>query len=188
MKAVLEPAEELLQECRAGNQLAFKELFHMFKSYAYNLIYKITGNKGDHEDLLQETFFQTYVSLKTFNGDSSFKTWFHRLIIHVCTRQWRYQKAEKRISAKDTVAMEDVEFLLTSKEPHFEKQMELKDLIDRSLDQLDHKLRIPLILSVYSEMDLAEIGAIMGIPEGTVKSRLFSARKKIRDYLDKLET
>ncbi|MCX7726251.1 MAG: hypothetical protein N2053_05330, partial [Chitinispirillaceae bacterium] len=65
VKTLLEPTPELLEECRAGNHLAFKEIFYMYRSYAYNLIYKITGPKGDHEDLLQEVFFQIYLSLKT---------------------------------------------------------------------------------------------------------------------------
>ena len=66
MKSVLEPTPDLLEQCKAGNQQAFRELFHMFKSYAYNLIYKITGSRSDHEDLLQEAFFQIYLSLKSF--------------------------------------------------------------------------------------------------------------------------
>ncbi|MBD3418523.1 MAG: sigma-70 family RNA polymerase sigma factor [Chitinivibrionales bacterium] len=187
MKAVMEPDSRLLEECRAGNQLAFKELFRMSRSYAYNLIYKITGMNGDHEDLLQETYFQLYLSLKSFHGESSFKTWFHRLIIHVCTRQYRYQKAEKRINKKDTVDYDSVEFQVPSREMSASKQLELRDLVDQALEKLDHKLRVPLVLNIYSEMDLSEIAGIMSIPEGTVKSRLFTARKKIREFLDSTE-
>ena len=187
VKTILEPTKELLEECRAGNQLAFKEIFYMYRSYAYNLIYKITGPQGDHEDLLQEVFFQIYLSLKTFHGDSSFKTWFHRVVIHVCTRRWRYQKAEKRISPKDTVQIDAVENMVPSGEIGSLKHLELKDLVERAVATLDYKLRIPLVLNIYSEMDLAEIASIMGIPEGTVKSRLFTARKQMREYLDGLE-
>jgi RNA polymerase sigma-70 factor, ECF subfamily len=187
VKTILEPTKELLDECRSGNQLAFKEIFYMYRSYAYNLIYKITGPQGDHEDLLQEVFFQIYLSLKTFHGDSSFKTWFHRVVIHVCTRRWRYQKAEKRISPKDTVQIDAVENMIPSNEIGSLKHLELKDLVERAVATLDYKLRIPLVLNIYSEMDLAEIASIMGIPEGTVKSRLFTARKQMREYLDGLE-
>ena len=187
IKTILEPTRELLDECRAGNQLAFKEIFYMYRSYAYNLIYKITGPQGDHEDLLQEVFFQIYLSLKTFHGDSSFKTWFHRVVIHVCTRRWRYQKAEKRISPRDTVQIDVVENMIPSSGIGSLKNLELKDLVERAVATLDYKLRIPLILNIYSEMDLAEIASIMGIPEGTVKSRLFTARKKMREFLDDLE-
>ena len=186
-KALLEPTRELLDECRSGNQIAFKEIFYMYRSYAYNLIYKITGSNGDHEDLLQEVFFQIYLSLKTFHGDSSFKTWFHRVVIHVCTRRWRYQKAEKRISPKDTVHLELIENMVPSGEMGSLRSLELKDLVERAMGDLDYKLRIPLVLNIYGEMDLAEIATIMGIPEGTVKSRLFTARKQMREFLDGLE-
>jgi RNA polymerase sigma-70 factor (ECF subfamily) len=186
-KTLLEPTRELFDECRSGNQVAFKEVFYMYRTYAYNLIYKITGPYGDHEDLLQEVFFQIYLSLKTFHGDSSFKTWFHRVVIHVCTRRWRYQKAEKRISSKNTVNLESVENSVTSPEMGSLKHLELKDLVEQSLEELDYKLRIPLVLNIYGEMDLAEIASIMGIPEGTVKSRLFTARKQMREFLDDLE-
>jgi RNA polymerase sigma-70 factor, ECF subfamily len=186
-KTLLEPTRELLDECMAGNQLAFKEMFYMYRSYAYNLIYKITGPQGDHEDLLQEVFFQIYLSLKTFHGDSSFKTWFHRVVIHVCTRRWRYQKAEKRINSKDTVNLEAVENIVPNAEMGTLKQLELKDLVEQALEAVDYKLRIPLVLNIYGEMDLAEIAGIMGIPEGTVKSRLFTARKQIKEILDDLD-
>lgn len=187
VKTILEPTRELLDECKAGNQLAFKEIFYMYRSYAYNLIYKITGSNGDHEDLLQEVFFQIYLSLKTFQGDSSFKTWFHRVVIHVCTRRWRYQKAEKRISSKDTVHIDSIENMVPSHEMECLRNIELKDLVEKAVGTLDYKLRIPLVLNIYSEMDLSEIASIMGIPEGTVKSRLFTARKQMRDFLDALD-
>ncbi|MDO5576119.1 MAG: RNA polymerase sigma factor [Fibrobacter sp.] len=186
-KTLLEPTQELLSECKSGNQVAFKEIFYMYRSYAYNLIYKITGPEGDHEDLIQEVFFQIYLSLKTFHGDSSFKTWFHRVVIHVCTRRWRYQKAEKRISQKDTINLDAVENMVQSRDQGCLKHLELKDLVERALDSIDYKLKIPLVLNIYGEMDLSEIASIMAIPEGTVKSRLFTARKQIREFLDNLD-
>jgi RNA polymerase sigma-70 factor (ECF subfamily) len=67
------------------------------------------------------------------------------------------------------------------------KHLELKDLVEQALEDLDYKLRIPLVLNIYGEMDLAEIASIMGIPEGTVKSRLFTARKQVRVFLDDLD-
>lgn len=187
MTKTLEPSSQLLQRCREGNRTAFREIFRLYRSYAYNLVYKITGPEGDHEDLIQEAFFQVYLSLKSFKGDSAFKTWFHRIVIHVCTRQWRYQNTEKRISPKDTVAYDQVEHSITSRTMGQEKRYELKSLVEGALETLDLKLRIPLVLHIYSELDLTEIGEIMGIPEGTVKSRLFAARKKIKEHLDGLE-
>ena len=84
--------------------------------------------------------------------------------------------------------MDAVEYALHTTEDSAHKQVELRDLVDQAMDSLDYKVRFPLVLSVYSELDLSEIAQIMGIPEGTVKSRLFTARKRIREFLDGLET
>lgn len=187
MQRVLEPEPEVLRRCKEGNRAAFREIFHLYRSYAYNLIYKITGPYADHEEILQEAFFQVYLSLRSFKGNSAFKTWFHRIVIHACTRKWRYENTEKRISSKDTVSYDQVEHLVPSRGPGHGRELELKDLVERAMATLDMKLRIPLVLSVYGELDLAEIGQMMGIPEGTVKSRLFTARNRIREYLDGIE-
>src|SRR3954468_7792881 len=129
MSNLSEPSKQLLSECKAGNPVAFKEIFHMYRSYAYNLVYKITGPEGEHEDLVQEAFSQMYLSLKSFQGNSSFKTWFHRVIINTCTARWRFQGAEKRISSKQTTSLEDLDYELPSQEPSFGKQFELKNLV-----------------------------------------------------------
>jgi RNA polymerase sigma-70 factor, ECF subfamily len=187
MSNLAEPTKELLNECKAGNQLAFKQIFHMYRSYAFNLVYKITGPEGEHEDLVQEAFFQVYLSIKSFQGNSSFKTWFHRVVINTCTARWRFQSAEKRISSKQTTSLENLEYELPSQEPSFGKQLELKKLVEMALATLDEKLRVPLVLNIYSDMDLSEIAAVMEIPEGTVKSRLFTARLKLKEYMDSLD-
>ncbi len=184
MSQLSEPTKELLEECQNGNPGAFKQIFYMYRSYAYNLIYKITGPEGEHEDLVQEAFFQVYLSLKSFKGNSSFKTWFHRIVINTCTAKWRFQSAGKRISNKQTTSLDNLDYELPSQEASISKQYELKDLVEHALATLEDKLRIPLVINIYSDMDLSEISDIMDIPEGTVKSRLFTARMKIKEYLD----
>ncbi len=187
MKTLIEPSKELLEECKKGNQQAFREIFYNYRSYAYNLIYKITGKTADHEDLLQDLFFQIYLSLKTFKGESCFSTWFHRIVIHVCTSRWRYQHAKKRISSRDIVDLDAVEYIVSSPNDEPNSRYELKEVVQKALATLNENLRVPLVLNVYSDMDLSEIADVLGLPEGTIKSRLFAARKKVREYLDNLE-
>jgi RNA polymerase sigma-70 factor, ECF subfamily len=184
MKTFMEPSAALIEECKKGNQQAFKELFYNYRSYAYNLIYKICGANADHEDLLQELFFQIYLSLKTFKGNSSFSTWFYRVVFHVCSGKWRYQQAKKRISAEDTVEYESVEYCVSNHQFEPGYQMELKEMVNAALETLTDTLRIPLVLNVYSDLDVTKIAEILGLPVGTVKSRLFSARMKVKKYLD----
>ena len=187
MKTLVEPSKEVLEACKNGNQQAFREIFYNYRTYAYNLIYKITGKTNDHEDLLQDLFFQVYLSLKTFRGDSSFSTWFHRVVIHVCTSRWRYQQAKKRISSHDMVDLDSVEHIVSNPEYEHGGHYELKEVVEKALGTLNENLRVPLVLNVYSDMDLSEIADVLGLPEGTIKSRLFTARKKVKEYLDNIE-
>jgi len=187
MKTLIEPTKEVLDACRNGNQQAFREIFYNYRTYAYNLIYKITGKNADHEDLLQDLFFQVYLSLKTFRGESCFSTWFHRVVIHVCTSRWRYKRAKKRISSNDLVDLDSVEHCVATNEHEHGYHYELKDIVQKALVTLNDNLRVPLVLNVYSDMDLSEIADVLGLPEGTVKSRLFTARKKIKEYLETVD-
>lgn len=80
-----------------------------------------------------------------------------------------------------------MDYELPSRDEGIHKQLELKNLVELALAHLDEKLRVPLVLNIYSDMDLSEISLALDIPEGTVKSRLFTARQKIKEYLDTLE-
>lgn len=179
--AAIEPSPELLSACRRGDKDAFKEIFHRYRTYAYNLIYKIIGSNVDHEDLVQEVFFQMHLSLAGFKGDSTFSTWFHRLVIHVCSGHLRYIKAGKRIPQAELVAYDTV---VDSNRRHSGMNpFEARELIEKAVAKLDERLRVPLVLNVYSEMGPGEIADVIGISEGTVKSRLFTARQKIKEFI-----
>ena len=183
MKSMAEPSPEVLAACRSGNRSAFKTVFDMYKQYAYNLIYKITGPYSDHEDLLQETFYQVYLSLRSFEGASSFTTWFHRVVVQVCSGNFRYKLAAKRRPDGAVVNYEDMQEAVADTSESRENRFALKDLVDKCLAKLDDSLRMPLVLNIYSELNIGEIATVMKIPEGTVKSRLFAARKQMKDYL-----
>jgi|WetSurMetagenome_2_1015567.scaffolds.fasta_scaffold607178_1 RNA polymerase sigma-70 factor, ECF subfamily len=184
MKTIVEPSPELLDACTSGDQAAFRAVFDRYKAYAYNLIYKCTGSRSDHEDLLQEVFFQVYLSLRTFRGASSFTTWFHRVVIQVCTGSLRHKKAAKRTAEGGIVNYDSLAESVPDKRESYASAFELKNLIERAMDGLEDTLRIPLVLSVYSELEVNDIAAIVGIPEGTVKSRLFLARKKMKEFIE----
>ena len=179
--STLEPTSGQIAACKNGDKEVFKELFRRYRMYAHNLIYKVLGGGVDHEDLVQEVFFQMYLSIPSFKGESSFSTWFHRLVIHVCTGHLRYIKAGKRIPQSEIVIYDTV--VDNRRRPSISSAYEDRDLVRKALAKLDERLRIPLVLSVYSEMGSGEIGDVLGIPEGTVKSRIHSARQKIKEFI-----
>jgi RNA polymerase sigma-70 factor (ECF subfamily) len=85
------------------------------------------------------------------------------------------------------VDLESVEHCVSNPEYEHASQYELKEVVEKALATLNENLRVPLVLNVYSDMDLSEIADILGLPEGTIKSRLFTARKKVKEYLDGIE-
>jgi RNA polymerase sigma factor (sigma-70 family) len=105
----------------------------------------------------------------------------------VCTSRWRYQQAKKRISSHDMVDLESVVHIVSNPNYEHGSQYELKEVVEKALATLNENLRVPLVLNVYSDMDLSEIADVLGLPEGTIKSRLFTARKKVKEYLDNVE-
>jgi RNA polymerase sigma-70 factor, ECF subfamily len=183
----LEPTSELLDDCRSGNADAFKTLYRMYRNYALNIIYKITGVEGEHEDLLQEAFFQIFLSLKSFDGNSLFKTWFHSLVTKVCFSRIKHQNAQKRISSKSIVFLgENIGEILDIPDST-QNNFESRDLMEKAFSTLDRKMRIALYLFVYGELNIAEIAIVMRIPVGTVKSRLFHAKEKVKSYLTDID-
>jgi RNA polymerase sigma-70 factor (ECF subfamily) len=178
-----EPDTELLELCRIGNRNAFKTLFYMYRSYVKNIIYKITGIHSEHEDLIQSVFMQMFVSFHTFKGDSSFKTWFHRLVLYNCINWLRYNQAGKRNGKFVTAEIENIEDNVPDYETNPLNRVLMRDLVDKAMKLLSLRLRVPLVLNVYSDLNIAEIAVILKVPEGTVKSRLFAARKVIRDFV-----
>lgn len=185
IRTVVEPSAEVIAACKAGDHAAFREIFNAYKVYAFNLIYKITGPYSEHEDLLQEVFYQIYLSLRTFQGASMFSTWFHRVVIQVCSGSLRYAKAAKRKPDGVVMAFEDMQETVADRQRSHETELEMKNLVEKALDTLVDSLRMPLVLSVYSEMDIGEIAEVLGIPEGTVKSRLFLGRRKMKEFIER---
>jgi RNA polymerase sigma-70 factor (ECF subfamily) len=183
MKIAIEPSAEVIAACKSGDHEAFRTIFNEYKSYAFNLIYKITGPSSEHEDLLQEVFYQIFISLHTFQGASSFSTWFHRLVVQVCSGSLRYKKAAKRSPGGAMIGYEDMQEMVADKKPSQESAFEMKNLVEKGLATLDDSLRMPLVLSVYGELDINEIATVLNVPEGTVKSRLFFGRKKMKEFI-----
>jgi RNA polymerase sigma-70 factor (ECF subfamily) len=178
-----EPDADLLEKCREGDRNAFRTLFYMYRSYVKNIIYKITGVHSEHEDLIQSVFMQMYVSFHTFKGDSSFKTWFHRLVLYNCINWLRYNQAGKRNGKFISAEIESIEDNLLDHETNQLNTLLMRDLVNKALKLLSIRLRVPLVLSVYSDLNISEIALILKVPEGTVKSRLFAARKIIKDFV-----
>jgi RNA polymerase sigma-70 factor, ECF subfamily len=170
-------ADELLEDCRAGDLAAFEKLYEReaprMKSVALNLL----GNVGDAEDAVQETFLKIYRGAKTFRGGASFSTWIYRVTLNTC-----YDALRRRKSRPAGPSLESPDGRETFAAPSGSDHP-LRLALEKSVARLPPKQRAVFLLFEVEGFTHGEIARILGIPEGTSKTFLFDAKKKLQRWL-----
>ena len=173
----------LVRASQKGDTSAFEELVARHRDRIYARAYTMMRNEEEAIDLSQEAWIKGWQRLKQFQGDSSFGTWMTRIVINLCLDQLRRHKRQRSESLE---AMEEesggVERLMppvTVNPTERLERSELRQRIDRAMDQLSHEHRTVLVLHEFEEMEYKEIAKTMGCSIGTVMSRLFYARRKL---------
>ena len=173
----------------AGDTDAFEALVTAYQKQVYNLALRTVGNEEDAADMTQEAFLRAYRSLGSFRGDSKFFVWLYRLTTNICIDFLRSRGRRPTVSL--TAADEDEEPQeLDVADDRFDpvqslERAELRRAVQRGLASLPEDYRRILMLRELSGLSYAEIGQVLRLEEGTVKSRLFRARKKLCDFLRK---
>jgi RNA polymerase sigma-70 factor (ECF subfamily) len=168
---------ELVARCRDGDVDAFETLYRQHAARIYSLASRMAGSVDEGEDLLQEIFLQAYRKLESFKGDSSVGTWLYRLAINHCLDFVRSRRAK---DLKMTAALDqDPSFEPTSPRDTPVARIDL----ERAIASLPEGCREAFLLHDVEGFDHREVGALMGIAEGTSKSQVFKARTKLRALL-----
>ena len=179
----------LLQESRKGNLAAFDELIRRHQARVYATIYHMTFNREDADDLTQETFIKAYRSLKSFKGDSAFYTWIYRIAVNK-TINFLKQRRRKftHLSLNESDPADEGRGIgrqfVSEHTPRRGVQLkELQDKLNEALQKLSEIHRLVVTLHDIQGMPHDEIGKIMDCNTGTVRSRLFYARRQLQAYL-----
>ncbi|MCL2752457.1 MAG: RNA polymerase sigma factor [Firmicutes bacterium] len=161
----------------------FESIVKTHQKRVYNTCLRLCGNPDDAFDLSQETFLKAWRGLENFRGESELSTWLFRLTVNVCNDFLR-KKARRGI----VVSLDDTELPLPDARYEPSAALERRELsrtLKEALEKLSPEHRQVITLRETAELSYGEIAALLGIEEGTVKSRLARARMALREMLIK---
>jgi RNA polymerase sigma-70 factor (ECF subfamily) len=181
--AVAPSDADLLARMRRGDRHAMDELFRRYRGAAYRVAYRLLGNEADALDAVQNAFIKVFTHLDGFEGRSSFKTWLLRVVSNAALDLGR--RRGRREERRDEFSAEaEPEAPLADEEPGRElERADLRRLLDGALRQLPEAQRKTFVLHVDGGLSYREVADVLDISIGTVMSRLFYARQKLRAML-----
>jgi RNA polymerase sigma-70 factor, ECF subfamily len=174
---------ELIERCLQKDNSAWELVVARYKRKVFHIGYKFTGRHDDAEDLTQEIFLKLFRSLEKFNRDADFSTWLSSVARNFCIDHYRASKREKEVLVEDLVAF-DLAPASTGSSPH--RALEDRDrrsFLLRGLEALPDKLREAVVLRDLQGLSYQERADRLGLPEGTVKSRINRGREELSRLL-----
>ena len=179
----------LITECREGNTAAFGELVLRYQDRLFNTVIRLVDNSEDARDVVQESFLHAYQSLHTFKGDSLFFTWLYRIAVNTAISIKRKQRHVLRIQpgGEDKNTIHPVDPSESSRPGHAIEMAEDERKVHDALGKLSTEHRAVLVLKDMEGMKYEEMAEVLGVPVGTIRSRLHRARLEIRDLLIQVE-
>jgi len=182
--------ERIVCELKAGNYTVFREIVELFKNRIFGMTYKFTNNYEEAQDLSQEIFLKIYKEIGRFRFECKLSTWIYRISINTCL-DWKRKNNKVKIFSTSMINddEETVEFDIKDNNPlpdevfiRSESQREVHEIIYG----LPDKYKTVIIMYHFNNMSYQEISAALNIPERTVETRLYRARRLLRDQLNKL--
>lgn len=175
----MEFEKQIITEILAGNCNQFKFLVDKYQNPVFKVILKIVGNYEDAAELTQDVFVKSYETLHQYNSNYKFFSWIYRIAIN---RALQFVKSKKRFAPMDEVENTTNFSLENSVDSEKGNQ-----LINTSICKLDEKYKYIILLKYYAKLSYSQIAEILELPEATVKSRLFDARKLLKESLLKVD-
>lgn len=178
--------QELVVQAAAGSREAFDELVRRHQVSIVSLARALTSGSADAEDLAQEVFLRVWRSLRGFRGDSTFRTWLHRVAVNVIhSHHGRVSRLRRLFQAAPAEPAEDP--IESAADPtDVESDVVMRDAIDKALATLPDELRVAVTLRDVQGLDYKEIASVLDVPIGTVESRIFRGRQRLKPMLEPL--
>ena len=166
---------QLIARIIAGDRLAGRALYDTHAPRVYSLAYRLSGDAEKAREVTQDTFIRAFSRLSQFRGDAAFSTWLHRIVVSVVSNS---RRTDVRFGRE--VTLDEAQSIAVAAP---DSDPDLKECIARAVDRLSEAYRTTLIMHDIEGYTHAEIAEILGVPEGTSKSRLSAARAQLRQDL-----
>lgn len=185
--------EELVARTQAGDAEAFDVLIIRYSPRLYGLVYNMTSNHEDTNDLLQDIFSKAFRSIHSFRGKSSFYTWMHSIGVNMSINflKKRGRRYTLSLDDVDSGVQNDPDFLeaTATTDPRREANLtELQKRLNEAMQKLSNDHRAVVTMFDIQGMPHSEIAKILKVSEGTVRSRLFYAHRQLQNYLQEFIT
>jgi RNA polymerase sigma-70 factor (ECF subfamily) len=177
--------ESLIQRCLGGDQNAWELIVHQYWRKVFNIAYKFVGKHDEAEDLTQDIFIKIFKSLSTFDRRANFQTWLISVSRNLCIDHYRSVRKERETIDRQ---VDPNELTPASTDPGPMAALEQRDrvtLLRQALGQLPDTLRTAVLMRDIQEMSYQEIADKLGLPEGTVKSRINRGRTELARHVKK---
>ena len=181
--------KELVKKAQSGDFEAFSQLIEKYKNKIYNLGLKLSGDRHDAEDILQETFLKVVDNIDKFRGESSFGTWLYAIAVNAVRALHQSKKKADLKPIEDFLSGghgsgDGSKELFEWGDPHeLLEQKELNRVIDETLAEMPDKYSVPFILRYYEDLSVKEIADSMHLSVAAAKSRILRARLALREKL-----
>ena len=178
--------DAIIERCLAGDQSAWEDIVRLHRRKVFNIAYKFVGKHDLAEDLTQDIFLKLYRSLDTFDRRANFQTWLISVSRNLCIDHYRSVRKERETLNRD---VDPSTLMPVSRDRSAYSQLELRDrvqLLRAAMDTLPPTLRTAVLLRDIQELTYQEIADRLGVPEGTVKSRINRGRTELARQIQKL--
>jgi len=180
---------QLIAESLKGNTNAFGELVCRYQDRLYNTVYRLVDNAEDSLDVVQEAFLNAYQSLESFKGDSLFFTWLYRIAVNTAISHKRKRRVMVRIDVgrNGESIIEPFDPSDQSRPGHAMEQADQERRIQQALSRLSAEHRAVLVMKDMEGQKYESMAEVLGVPIGTIRSRLHRARLELRELLEQIE-
>lgn len=185
--------KEVIERCKVGDERAFAEVVLHSQKKVFNIAYRMLGNLEEAKDLAQEVFLSVFESIKDLKEEIKFEAWLTQITLNHCRNRWKYLKRRQYFnsdSLDDPIETEDGSMPRAIVDPSdnpetlYEKKS-IQQFIQRGLMKLKEDQRELIVLRDLQGYSYEEMGQWLGLPEGTIKSKLHRARMDLKEILER---